>query len=82
MESLDVISDLERTGYAEVLKEQSINRPEFHEHHEPMISFTLPQTISLSHLEPSRYLNFEEQQVFSRALRRSVRIVHKAGSEA
>ena len=76
-----MIADLERTGLAEVLQEQSVARPAFHEYYEREVRIAVPETITWGYLEPRRYLSIEEQQVFTKALRRSVRVVLKAGGQ-
>ena len=74
-----MITDLDMTGYAESLQEQFAVRPVFQEYYEPQVRIKIPYTINLGYQQPTRHLGLEEQQVLTRALRRSVRVVHKAG---
>ena len=49
MKPPDDMAELERSGYAVVLREQFESRPAFHQHYEPTsIGFNIPELISLS----------------------------------
>lgn len=74
-----LIADLDQTGHADVLREQLQARPAYHEYYEPSTTaLNIPDLIYLSYPLSPRHLNLNEQQAFDRALRRSVRLVHKA----
>lgn len=80
MDLTSVAIDLQRTGYAEILQEQYSTRPAYHEYYEPQINILMSEYITISGEESIRYLTIEEQEVFDKALRRSVRILHKGGN--
>ncbi len=53
MKPPDDSAELERSGYAVVLREQFESRPAFHKHYEPTsIGFNIPELISVSSLWP------------------------------
>ena len=72
-------ADLNKTGYSDVLNEMS-RRPAIYETWTgtPSAIISISKIIDISGVPDVRYLSVEEQRVLDRALRRSVRLVHKA----
>lgn len=83
MDPAIVTIELDRSGYASCLGEQ-ISQPAIYssasEH--PSFEVLISRMVGLSESRGPRYLTLEEQQIFEHAIRRSVRLVHKARRDA
>ncbi len=75
--------EFDRSGYASCLGEQ-ISQPAIYSpvSERPNLEVLISRMVDLSELRGPRYLTLEEQRIFEHAIRRSVRLVHKARRDA